>query len=62
MDFKLKGQFIIAEDNNTLIQKNYRPDYCSRICFLINPTGRIVTKFEISDWEKSLPDFFTRNN
>lgn len=59
-ELNLKGEFIIAEDNNNLIQKNYRPDYCSRICFLISPDGRIVDRFEISDWKSALakhPDF-----
>lgn len=61
IDLKLKGKFIIAEDNIS-IQENYRPDYYSRTCFLINPTGRIVDKFEIFDWERSLADYFTRND
>ena len=57
-DLNLIGKFIIAEDKNISIQKNYRPDYCSRICFLISPEGRIADKFEIFDWEKSLTKHF----
>lgn len=40
---------------NVSFAKNYRPDYCSRTCFLIGPDGRIVDKFEIFDWDKNLP-------
>jgi len=54
----LIGKFIIAEDKNFSIQKNYRPDYCSRTCFLISPEGRIIDKFIISDWKKSLMKHF----
>lgn len=57
-DLNLVGKFIIAEDKNIPIQKNYRPDYCSRTCFLINPEGRIIDKFEIFDWERSLAKHF----
>jgi peroxiredoxin len=57
-ELNLKGQFIIAEDNNSSIQKSYRPDYCSRTCFLINPDGRIIDKFEIFDWEQAMSKHF----
>ncbi|MFB6341924.1 peroxiredoxin family protein [Saccharicrinis sp. FJH62] len=56
-DLKLSGQFIIAE-NNSMIQKTYRPEYCSRTCFLINPEGRIADRFEIFDWKSHLANFF----
>ncbi|MBN2814491.1 MAG: hypothetical protein JXQ80_10475 [Bacteroidales bacterium] len=55
-DFNLKGKFVIAEDNN-LIQYSYRPDYSSRVCYLINRAGRIESKFEIGDWEEYLGRF-----
>jgi len=53
-ELNLKGKFIIAEDNNNSIQKNYRPYFCSRTCFLISPEGRILDKFEIFDWKSAL--------
>ena len=56
-DLNLTGKFIIAE-NNPSIQKNYRQDFCSRTCFLIDPNGRIADKFEISDWKEVLSKHF----
>jgi hypothetical protein len=54
---KLDGRFIIGEDNPS-VKKTYREDYCSRVCFLIDPSGRIVDRFEISDWRESLAKHF----
>ncbi len=56
-NLKLTGRFIIA-DNNQIIQKAFRPSYCSRTCFLINPEGRIIDKFEIFDWKSNLGKIF----
>jgi hypothetical protein len=56
-NLNLKGSFVIAE-NNPVLQKAFRPAYCSRTCFLINPAGRIIDKFEIFDWESSLTRIF----
>lgn len=56
-NLNLAGPFIIAE-NNSSIQSNYREDYCSRTCFLINPEGRIIDRFEIRDWKSSLEKYF----
>jgi len=56
-DLKLIGKFTIA-DENQLIKKNYREDFCSRTCFLINPKGRIVDKFDIFDWKETLAKHF----
>lgn len=56
-DLGLKGEFIIGKDNPS-VKKTYREDYCSRVCFLIDPTGRIVDRFEISDWQESLAKHF----
>jgi len=56
-NLNLKGSFVIAE-KNPMLQKAYRPAYCSRTCFLINPTGRIIDKFEIFDWESNLTRIF----
>ena len=58
-DLNLTGKFTIA-DNNQLIKMHYREDYCSRTCFLINPKGRIIDKFEIRDWEKALVKHFNK--
>ncbi|NJK96136.1 MAG: redoxin domain-containing protein [Bacteroidales bacterium] len=52
----LQGKFIIVDENKML--KKYRPMYCSRTCFLINPEGRIVDKFEIFDWKSNLGNIF----
>lgn len=53
----LEGNFIIA-DENPLVKENYRQDFCSRTCFLINPNGTIVDKFEIFDWKQMLSNHF----
>ncbi len=54
---KLRGKFIISEQNKS-IQKSYREDFCSRVCFLIGQSGHIVDKFEIWDWKQSLSKHF----
>lgn len=55
--FDLTGKFIMAEGNIS-IQKTYRKDHFSKVCFLINPEGRIVEKFDISQWEQTLQKYF----
>jgi peroxiredoxin len=57
-DLKLSGKFIIADGEENKMIKKYRPDYCSRTCFLINPEGRIVDKFEIFDWKPKMKQLF----
>lgn len=57
---KLNGQFVIA-DNNPTIKNSYRKDFCSRTCFLINPEGRIIDKFEIDDWKSRLKETIVDN-
>ncbi len=53
------GKLVNADTpDNKEFAKKYRPDYCSRTCFLIGPNGRIVDKFEIFDWEKNLAKHF----
>jgi peroxiredoxin len=52
-NLNLTGKFIIA-DSNQSIKNNYRKDFCSRTCFLINPEGRIADKFEINEWQAIL--------
>lgn len=53
--WNLAGKLVNADTPaNAAFAKNYRPDYCSRTCFLIGTDGRIVDKFEIFDWEKNL--------
>jgi peroxiredoxin len=52
-ELKLSGKFVIKMGENESIWQ-YRPDFCSRTCFLINSEGRIIDKFEIRDWESSL--------
>ncbi len=53
----LNGKFVISK-NNQSIKKSYREDFCSRVCFLIDPSGHIIDKFEISDWKKFLTKHF----
>jgi hypothetical protein len=56
-DLKISSKFVIAPDN-PMIRKTYRPDVCSRTCFLIGPDGRIADNFEIFDWETVLKKHF----
>ena len=56
-DVKITSRFVIAPDN-PLIRKTYRPDVCSRTCFLIGPDGRIADNFEIFDWKTVLKKHF----
>ncbi len=51
-ELKLTGKFINGNENKTI--EAYRPEFCSRTCFLINPQGRIIDKFEIFDWKTNL--------
>ncbi|MBX2873180.1 MAG: hypothetical protein KTR30_13800 [Saprospiraceae bacterium] len=53
----LEGTFIISKGNPTL-KSSYREDYCCRTCYLIDPSGHIVDKFEISDWKQALARHF----
>ena len=53
----LKGKFILAEENPS-VEKNYREDFCSRLCFLIDPSGHILDKFQLYDWEHTLAQHF----
>jgi peroxiredoxin len=55
-ELKLTGKFIDANENKMI--QAYRPEYCSRICFLINPDGRIVDKFKIFDWKSKMEQAF----
>lgn len=56
-ELDLKGQFIISK-NNKSIKSHYREDFCSRVCFLIDPSGHIIEKFEIYDWQPYLAKYF----
>lgn len=53
----LNGSFFLVTDNPA-IKRNYREDFCSRVCFLIGPEGHIIDKFEIGDWKSSLSMHF----
>lgn len=55
-ELKLSGKFVDVNENKMI--EAYRPDFCSRTCFLINPGGRIVDKFEIFDWKSKLAQVF----
>lgn len=52
----LTGNFIISKQNPTLKQ-SYREDFCSRVCYLIDSTGHIQDKFQISNWEERLSKY-----
>jgi peroxiredoxin len=54
-ELKLTGNFVDANENKMI--QAYRPEFCSRTCFLINPEGRIIDKFEIFDWKTNLSKF-----
>jgi peroxiredoxin len=56
-DLKISSRFVIAADN-PMIRNKYRPEVCSRTCFLINPNGRIIDNFEIFDWKTVLKTHF----
>ena len=56
-DSNISGRFVIAADNQ-IIRRFYRPLICSRTCFLINPNGSIIDKFEIFDWKSNLAEVF----
>jgi len=56
-DFKISSRFVIASDN-PMIRNKYRPEFCSRTCFLIDPDGRIIDNFEIFDWKTVLKTHF----
>ena len=53
----LCGTFIISTENK-ILKDNYRQDYCSRTCFLIDENGRVLDTFEIFDWKKNLANYF----
>ncbi|MCB0633310.1 MAG: M56 family metallopeptidase [Saprospiraceae bacterium] len=53
---QLEGTFVISKDNSSI--EDYRDFHCSEICFLIDPAGRVVDRFEIADWSTSLAKYF----
>ena len=55
-ELKLTGKFINGNENKMI--QAYRPEFCSRTCFLINPDGRIADKFEIFDWKTKMELLF----
>ncbi len=62
-DYDLKGNLVIISDKtiNEGLDK-YRPDVSSRECFLINPEGYIIDKFNLFDWESHLEKIKELNN
>jgi peroxiredoxin len=52
-----EGPFVISTENPT-IQQYYRDFHCSKVCFLIDPAGRIIERFEIEDWKNTLARHF----
>lgn len=53
----LEGTFVLSPENRG-ISEHYREDFCSRVCFLVDPSGHLVDKFEIHDWESALGKHF----
>lgn len=50
------GIHIDSEDKfNKPFYKNYRKQYCSRICYVIGKNKIIIDKFNIDDWKITLP-------
>ncbi len=47
-------------DYNKEIYKKYRDAYSSYDCYLIDPSKRIIDKFDIFDWEVYLSDFLPK--
>jgi len=56
-NLQIQGPFIISK-NNRMLKRTYRKDFCSRTCFLVDPGGHIVDKFEISNWKEALARHF----
>ncbi|PHN05145.1 peroxiredoxin family protein [Flavilitoribacter nigricans] len=56
-DLDLAGKFVIGKEHPS-VKRNYREDFCSRVCFLIDPSGQIVDRFEIGDWRQALATHF----
>jgi len=55
-NWNLPGKLVNADTpENIQFAKIYRPEYCSRTCFLIGADSRVIDKFEIFDWAKNLP-------
>lgn len=46
--------YIVDENGN----QDYREDFCSRVCFLIDPNGQVLDRFEIADWRQTLAEHF----
>ena len=40
---------------NKDFKTNYRKEFCSRICYVIGKNNRIIDKFNINEWETTLP-------
>lgn len=45
----------IGDEYNKDCYDKFRQAYCSRICYVIGQNQRILDKFQITDWKKSLP-------
>jgi len=57
IDTKLEGLHVEMEnDFNKDFYKNYRMEYCSRICYVVGKDKRIIDKFNITDWKTILPE------
>jgi hypothetical protein len=56
IDKGLEGlQIDVADKFNSDIYKKYRNEYCSRMCYIIDKSNRIIDKFPVSDWKSNLP-------
>lgn len=53
----LEGPFIMSQDHPDF-ERSYRDYHCSRVCYLIEPSGRIIDRFEVTDWKNSLARHF----
>jgi hypothetical protein len=53
-----EGIYIDMEDEDNMdLVNNFRSEYCSRICYLIDVNNTVVGKFNVIDWRDELPIF-----
>lgn len=54
-------QIDISEKFNEDFYKNFRNEYCSRTCYVIDANNRIIDKFSISNWRSNMPRHIKKN-
>ena len=46
----------MEDESNAELYTHFRGTYCSRICFVVDVNNKVVSKFNIIDWQKELPN------